>query len=827
MKKLSIILLQAVLLWVLSSCSETKNLAEDETLYVGIKELAYDKPLKEDDSKDKETGVITAMANAYNTVSGLLKGDASLAEALKQEGLTKEEKDSIKMVYHQDETAYETAKTEVKGVLERAPNNSFMGSSYYRFPLPVGLWIYNKYVYKDSRWSKWMMNTFAATPVYLTTVNPRVRTKVAQNTLRNHGYFRGYVNYKTVPQKNPRKAKVSYEVHTGELFHLDTIEYQMFPQKADSMIRASASQSLLHQGAPFSVANLDAERTRLTNLFRDNGYYFFQNSYITYRADTLMRPQHVQLQIRPSKEMPSQARRQYFMGRTFINLYEYEATELVDTIGRRNVRMAFSGKPGKSPLKFRAVRRYLRYRRGDLYNQTLQKAVQSNLSDMGVFSQLSMQYVPRDTSQTCDTLDVIVTARLDKPYDAEFKGNIATKSNGLVGPGVSFSMSRANAFRGAETVGLDVYGSYEWLTGAQAKGKGQVVNSYEYGVALNLKFPRLTLLTLGQKWNRRALATTTYKISADWLNRSNYFGRVSFGARIAYTYQRKRTVKHEFVPFRLDYDMLLNTTEKFDSIINANKALYVSMRDQFVPSMQYTLFMTSRPAARNPRTFTLVAKEAGNVTSGIYRAFGQDWHRLNKNLFGVPFAQYFKLTAEYTEKFKIRSTRTYLAARLFAGAVISYGNSTIAPYSDLFTIGGANSIRAFGVRTLGPGSYNPANSGYSYIDEMGDLKLEANVEYRFPLVGKLDGAVFVDAGNVWLMKPDENRPGGSFNLKTFGKEIALGTGFGFRYDLEFLVVRFDVGVGIHAPYDTGRSGYYNMPKFKDSLGYHIAIGYPF
>ena len=164
---------------------------------------------------------------------------------------------------------------------------------------------------------------------------------------------------------------------------------------------------------------------------------------------------------------------------------------------------------------------------------------------------------------------------------------------------------------------------------------------------------------------------------------------------------------------------------------------------------------------------------------------------------------------------------------MVGGLIFCYGNSTAAPYSDLFSVGGANSIRAFAVRSIGPGSYQPSNSNYSYIDETGDIKFEANAEYRFPLVANLYGAVFLDAGNVWLMKPNADLPGGAFNLKNLGREIALGTGAGLRYDLDFLVIRFDIGVGIHAPYDTGRSGYYNMTRFGKSLGYHLAVGYPF
>ncbi len=808
-------------LGLLSSCSETKNLAEDETLYVGIKQVAYDKYLPPQEADTASEGMITAVANAYNEVADVLSG------ANRKKELSKEEKDSVVAVRKQDKDAYALAKSEVQGALAKKPNNSFFGSSYHRFPLPLGLWIYNKYVYRDSRWAKWMLNTFGANPVYVTSVNPKVRAQVAVNTLRNYGYFHGQASYETVEQKNPKKAKVSYEVHPGELFRLDTIVYQQFPANADTLIRQSMGKTLLHQGDPFSVPNLDAERTRLSNLFRDNGYYYFQPSYITYRADTLMRPQYVQLQVRASADLPAQASHQYHIGNTRINLYANNALQLTDSIDRGLISMAYTAVKGRPPLKLRTMLHYMRYRKGDLYNQTAQQAVQENIADMGLYSMLNMQYVPRDTTPDCDTLDVVINARLDKPYDAEFTGNIANKSNGLIGPGATFSMSRANAFRGGEKVSLDLKGSYEWQTGAQMKGNGQVMNSYEYGIGLNLQFPRLTMLTLGKKLNRKAKTSTAYKIEANWQNRSNYYGQVTFGARLVYTYQRRATVKHELVPFRLDYNILMHRTARFDSIVERNQALYVSLRNQFVPSAQYTLSMTSRPTARNPRSFTFIVKEAGNITSALYRAFGHDWKQRGKHLFGVPFAQFFKATGEYTNSFKIGPTNTYLVGHVFAGLVLSYGNSSAAPYSDLLSVGGANSIRAFGVRSIGPGSYNPEGSSFSYIDELGDIKLEANLEYRFPLISSLYGAVFADAGNVWLLKPDGARQGGSFNVKTLGKELARGTGFGVRYDLQFLVIRFDIGIGLHAPYDTGRAGYYNMTRFGKSLGYHLAVGYPF
>ncbi|MCF0199412.1 MAG: hypothetical protein HUK02_08830, partial [Bacteroidaceae bacterium] len=506
-----------VSLMLLNACSETKNLAEDETLYVGIGKLTYNEQSACDRKASDSTGVITALGNAYHVVNSVLAGDVDALELLKQNSATmsKQQRDSVKRVSKRDEQAFVAAQNEVKGALHHAPNNSLMGSSYHRFPLPLGLWLYNNNVYRDTKWGRWVLNNFAATPIYLTTVNPRLRTQVARNTLRNHGYFRGQVEYDVAPQKHPKKAKVNYSVQPGPLFHLDSIAYLPFPLAADTLVRRTMRKSLLHSGDPFTTSALDNERTRLSDLFRDHGFYFYEPSYVEFLADTLQRPLHVQLQVRQSPETPAQALHPYYMGNTRIQLYDYTATHLTDTLKRRTLTLAHSGSKGKSPLKLRSFRRFLTYKKGDLFNQTEQQTVQDNLRDMGVFSQLTSTYVPRDTTALCDTLDVLITGRLERPYDAEFKANVASKTNGLIGPGASFSMSKMNTFRGAETVSLEAHGSYEWQTGAQMKGQGQVINSYEYGVSLNLHFPRLTLLTLGRKLNRRATASTQYKIDAD------------------------------------------------------------------------------------------------------------------------------------------------------------------------------------------------------------------------------------------------------------------------------------------------------------------------
>lgn len=839
MRYLPILLLPLLLV----SCYETRRLPADETLYTGTTDYAFGttqyKKLEE-----KESGVITAFSEAYSTIEGVLRGDLTGLKAQPQVDV-KFLRDSLRRDAEDHQAAWAEAKAEVDGVLAYAPNNSLFGSSRHRFPLPLGLWIYNRYEGAHGRFGRWMFNTFAATPRYISTANPQVRTQVARQTLRNFGYFRGETDYHIVPQKNPRKAKISYEVTPHELFRLDTIRYQQFPAVADSLIRGSISQTTLRQGESFNLPNLDAERTRIARLLRNNGYYYYQPDFITYRADTLQRPLWVQLQVRPRPEVDERALRPYRIGRTTIHLYNYGDYTVTDSlVTPSGLRFLWGGGTKKPPMRLSAIRKWLFYRRGDLYNQDLIDAVRERLAAMGTFSQIAMNWTAAQnddleedstqsqnsklkTQNSSDTLDLDLTLVLDKPYDAEFQGTVTNKSNGLLGPGLSFTMSKRNVLRGAEALTFNAYGSYEWQTGTHVKGNRQVINSYEYGVGLTLKYPRLKFFGLTNKLNRRALTSTEYKLEANWLNRSSYFGRVSFGGRIVYNYQRRPTVKHEFIPLHLEYNHQLHTTARFDSIAAANQALYVSMRDQFVSSMQYTYTWTTRKTARNPRSLTVTAKEAGNVVGALYGAFGQDMRRQGKHLFGVPFAQYFKLTAEFTDRIKLGSTRSYLAARLFAGAVWSYGNSKIAPYADLFAIGGANSIRAFGVRSIGPGGYHPGNSSYSYINQVGDLKFEANLEYRFPIVGSLEGAAFVDAGNVWLRRHDDDHPDGTLRLGHIGRQIALGTGVGLRYDLSFLVVRFDLGIGLHAPYDTGRAGYYNMPRFKDSLGYHLAIGYPF
>lgn len=793
---------------MLASCYQTKNIPEDEYLYAGINDLSYGKKWGEKRKKNDSTGVITAMADAYGAVEDVFSGKATSIEK-SAKALTQKEIDSLKQQAIIDKEAYNTARAEVEGALSYAPNGSFMGSSYWTHPFTIGLWVWNRYAQSESGFGRWMINTLGATPKYISTVNPKIRTQVARNTLRNFGYFRGDVKYRIDDMKNTRKKKISYQVLPGKLFHLDSIEYRDFPLSIDTLIRQTMPRTLLKKATPFSVPTLSNERDRIAGLLRNRGHYYFRSDHIAYKADTLMRPEHVQLQVVPSPTMSQAAKQPFHIGNTKITIHKYNTRELTDSFTIRNLTMRWSGGGKRKPsLRLAAFYRYLYQKKGDLYSQDIHNLIQSKLSGMGIFSSVQVNYVPRDTSllqgkynakEFCDTLDLDIQCTLDKPYDSEFEAKITNKTNGLVGPGLSYSINKRNAFRGAETLTLGVSGSYEWQTGANMKGDETGINSWELGGNLNLTYPRFIFFgNLWRKLDRKTQATTLFKLDVKWINRAGYYGSASAGARIKWTFQKGENILHEFTPVQLEYNHLLSTTSRFDSLMTENPALYESLRDKLVPSMEYAFTWTSPKVQKHQGRVSLFTKQA---------------------------IQFQKYTAEYSHMLRV-GLRSQIVLRGFLGFIWNYGNNT-APYADLFSAGGANSIRAFGVRGIGPGSYNPVENDYSYLDQVGNLRFECNAEYRFPLVGNLFGAVFLDAGNVWLTKDDPARPGGRFHWKNFGKELAFGTGAGLRYDLEFLVIRFDVGVGIHAPYDTGKSGYYNMPSFGKSLGYHLAVGYPF
>ena len=694
---------------------------------------------------------------------------------------------------------------EAKVAFVSPPNNALFGSSRYRVPLPIGLWAYNAFVDDSTGLRRWLFKTFAATPILVSAVNPEFRCGVAANTLRNFGYFGSSVSYRVDTLSHGRKASVGYSMRLGPPWYYGRVEYMPFTQGMDSLIRSTRGDCLLREGEQFSYASIVGERNRLFTLFREHGYYYFRSDMLSVEADTLQQRERVQLRIALQPSLPDYVLRPWYVGNTIIRF------EGGDTL--------------RPPIRLPVLQPRIAFRRGDLYSSTAQNTTQRDLNRLGLFNSLSINYIPRDSVAYTDTLDVYITALMEKPYELSLEANLTAKSNDQVGPGLVASLSRKNLFRMAETIQLRLKGSYEWQTNRTLRREGTVMNSFELGADVSMSVPQL-LFPGGYGYHYRWPVSTNARLYADWLNRGGFFRMLAFGGNLTYSFSTSDVVTHSVSPFHLTFNTLEHTTHRFDSVMTANPAIGLSFRDQFVPSASYSMtYDNTARTSRHPSRVTASFTTAGAVTSAIYAAVGHPFGERDKTLLGTPFAQFLKGSVEACRYYDL-APRHVLATRLIVGALYAYGNSTVAPFSEQFYVGGANDLRAFPLRGIGPGSYH-ATGRYAYIDHTGDLKLEANVEWRFPVIGQLHGALFVDAGNVWQLRHDAVRPGSQFRWRSLGRDIALGTGVGLRYNLKVLVLRVDVGVPLHVPYATSRRGYYNVPHFMKGLCWHLGVGYPF
>ena len=686
-------------------------------------------------------------------------------------------------------------------------------------PVPVGLWVYN-HIDADSKGiKKWVYNKFSQQPVLVADVRPEVRVKMLDELMDNNGYFHATASYSLVQGKNKKKAKIRYDVNAGSPFLIDTV--YMLPDTCHlyHVIDSVASRSkYLRAGERYCTDSLSKERIVITNVLRNRGYYFFRPDYIEYLADSTINRGRIALALSIARNVPRQAVRRYRVGEITTRIYRNQGGGVPDTTETPKgtiIRMM------PSRLRDNLIPGSITFREGRTFSVRDMNRTQSNLSRLGIFSGIEINAVP-DTTGRSDVLDVNIDCTFDTPLEASVEVNASSKSNSYLGPGITLGLSNRNMFGGGELFNVSLTGTYEWQTGKRSE-RSSVFNSYEVGITTSLSFPRLLAPRFIPR-SRWAVNWTRLSLNADLLNRPHYFKLAQFNTSIAYDWQVSRHVTNTLTLFKLTYTNLMKTTPVFDSIMDANKAIAQSFRSQFIPQLMYSYTYDRAFDRDNTLNVQLTAQEAGNLFWCIYQACGKHGE---KELFGTPFSQFVKGTAQVVYGRGLGRGQ-WLVSRVAVGAAHAYGNASEVPYSEQFYCGGANSVRAFTVRSIGPGSYRaPADQVNGYFDQTGTFKFEANVEYRFPIIGPLHGALFLDAGNVWLLKNDPQRPGGQLRGSTFFKDLALGTGLGLRLDISMLVVRGDLGIGIHAPYETGRGGYYNMTSFKNSLAFHLAIGYPF
>lgn len=773
---------------LLQCCSTTSNLPEGENLYVGIDEIKVDKRL--------------------------------------------------------DTDAENIALTEMEAALAYAPNNALFGSSSLRSPLPIGLWTYNSLAGKELKGvRKWLFNTFATPPRTITSASPDTRSMVATSVLQNYGYFQGNVDYSLVDCKNPRKQKIRYDVHLGNAYTYDSIRYA-FTGVQDSIVRAQSAMSFIGKGKQFSVADLQSEKARINTAFHNNGFYYYRPDYILYFADTINHPGKVHLLVAPELNLPEKAMRQYKIGRinafvrtnprdtTYENVKEYK-------------RLTYSYQSRYMPLEPKVMFRGFKFWTGRTYSEEAVANSFASLSNMGIFSKVQFSFTPHDDTDTCSVLDVRLDATMDKLIETSMEFNFSQRSNSQMGPDLALTFSKRNAFNYGETFSVKLLGSYYWKM-QNRSSKLNSNDSYKFGGEVSLSYPWIVFPGLANRYMRYPAQTKFYTS----FTRENVAGAYrfnKFGLGVDYQFQTTPTITHVFSPLNLT---LVQTREMTDNYIlmmgQYNNLMADLIQDEFTPAMQYKLIYdnSANPLLRTTTHFEASVKESGNIIGGLQTLFGKNMNEEDKTFVFERYSQFVKFNLELRNKFKL-SPSSCIATRALAGAIYAYGNSIDIPFSEGFYSGGANSIRAFASRSIGPGNYHDSEFD-SYIYHYGAMRLEFNAEYRFRLFGSLHGALFIDAGNVWdLKEPDlglsdsEKRElqdilglnldyQSKFSFSRLFDQLALGTGFGLRYDLDFLVLRFDVGIAIHAPYDTGKSGYYNIRNWwKDGIALHFAVGYPF
>lgn len=736
-----------------------------------------------------------------------------------------------------------TTQEELEYVLATKPNAALFGSSTYRSPFPIGLWIWNAFSNDSTAFSRWITRAFGTKPVLMSHVNPELRVSVGENMLRKRGYFNGKINFETLPQSNPKKSKLAYKVDLGHLWTVDSISYINFPAATDSVMNANISDTYIKKGAPFDISELENERLRIADLFRDNGYYYYDKNNASYLADTVSVPGKVQLRLQMLEQDDIKATHEWYIGNVVVNFRKTFNEKLDSTRHTRNFTVNYNGK--RMPVRMRVLRNNLKLRAKQLYSREKHEESQKLLNSTGLFTTTTFTFTPRDTTVACNTLDMNINCVFDKPYDFYVEAYGKGKTSGKYGPEMVVGLTRRNAFRGGELLDINLHGSYEWQTGHSSEGTSSGINSYEYGGEASIHYPRIlnpfsslfkkkrtTTSSNGQRNQRRRRTryydtpSTVVKAAMNTINRATYFKRHIVSGEIRYNWRKTAQTSFEFTPLSLAYEYMNQKTDSFMRLQEQHPYLKVSMADQFIPKMSFSHSYHSPESYRSPISWWTTVSEASNILAAGYAAFGKDWSEKNKELFKNPFAQFLKLETNFTKTWRL-TEHSSIAAHVNGGVIWSYGNSVVAPYTEQFYAGGANTIRAFNVRSIGPGKYRPADNLSSYVEQTGDIKFLANIEYRPRLFGKMYGAIFIDAGNVWAMKEDDNRPGAKFKFGNMFKELAVGTGIGLRYDLSFFIIRLDWGIGLHVPYETGRSGFYNIGHFNDAQTLHLAIGLPF
>jgi outer membrane protein assembly factor BamA len=749
---------------MLQACSNTRFLTEDQVLYTGRKDITIISPKKVENTK--------------------------------------------------------SAKNTIKSVSSYKVNNALFNK---RVLPPIGLWVHNYIRVKENRkFRKWLRKTLASSPVLISDVNPELRAKKIENELFDKGYFqnRAWASVDT-SARNPKKAKVSYFVELTPPYKYNLIKFDSIAEPVDSLISQEFFKDKIKSRDQFDLNVLKNARNDLSRKIQDNGFFYFIPEFIELRADTSLENNTLNLEIGRKQELPQTVLSVYRINNTLINLTQPSDTthSTTDTAYFDDITIVSGGDILKPDILLNSVS----FSKGDIYSYDAYQYTINRLNSLGIFNFVKISFMQSPDDSLGYLLDVRIDLVMAENINVDFEADMVSKSTGYSGPAVSVGISHGNVFKGAEKLHLTLKGGFEWQWGTKSETQLGAY-SYEFGVGSGLTFPKIIIPFKEQNKKNLVLQKTSVNGDLNILNRTAYYKMFSAKTNLNYQWGKKTNITHSFYPLYINSVNVLETTAEFDSVVNDNIYIRKSFEEQFILGPKYDFSFNNTLKIR-PNNFIV---QAGIGTSGalidVFASMGKGEDERPYYFMNNIYSQYVKVSTDF--RYYRNGFNKSLVFRFYAGIGMPYGNSDALPYVEQFFSGGAYSIRGFTSRTLGPGAYHEVDNGY--IDQSGDLKLESNLEFRFGMSKTLKGALFLETGNIWLVNEDPNRPGSKFHLDSFVNQLAVGSGFGLRFDFTFFVLRTDIGLPLRTAYiEDNRNWLFGTDKIFSGALFHLAIGYPF
>jgi len=647
-------------------------------------------------------------------------------------------------------------------------------------------------------------------PILLSQTNPVQVSAAIQNRIFHHGYFHNTITYDTI-RVGERKAKYEYSITLHEPYRFESIAFPKPTSDLNQKISNYQTESVLKKGDIYTLESVKNERLRIDRNMKENGYIYFNPEFITVKADTVTGDHQIYSEVTVKPETPPESKKPYTIRKVFIHDDHVLDNAVADTLQFENYYLISQNKA----LRFQALQQGIFLKPGELYSTSNYQHTIRYMNELPIIRNANLKFLPLGKT---DSLDVVLylSQRKRYAYSAEF--NAIFRSTNYFGPGMLFSYTDRNNNRGSEMLKINLRGRFEMQI-----VDGEINPAYEMGLEVNYQLPRFYPAFLF-KTLKKSLPKTNITVGYNLFNRLDLYRLNSLYTNFGYRWSKTDRISHSFNPIEIIFTQIPESSKsaEFNDYLDENPGVQRSFDEQFIVGSGYEFTYQPVANSRNDFFFRGGIDAAGNFLNGIYTATDASKDSLGRyTLLGVPFSHYVRTRIDVRYSFNFN--RSKLVARFSTGIGIPLSNSEILPYVKQFYVGGTNSLRSFIARSVGPGSEVPPEG---YNDLTGDIRMEGNLEYRFDISTKLKGALFMDAGNIWLYKEDPSRPNGTFRFSTFVDEIAISSGWGLRWDFTFLVARLDFAYTLRTPYlPAGERWASSFNFWKPAI--NIAIGYPF